>query len=430
MRSFIKICIVGAGSSYTPELIEGILEQDSIELPIKCINLHDIDNRRLKIMADLSKRMIAKKNSDIEVNSSTKLEEMVKDCDFIVTQIRVGGMDARYFDESIPLKYGIIGQETTGPGGMFKAVRTILPMLEIAKTVERYAPEAFILNYTNPSGIITEAVTKHTKAKIIGLCSIIPMLQEKLSLYLGDKYKDLKSYCVGLNHLGIIHKIISNGSDVTKKAVEYLYNEKKLGSVMYVDEDREFIEISKMMNGALNPYLRYFFLRGRELEKEISSDKTRAQIIMEIEKDIFIEAEDPKTDKKPLALEKRGGKGYSDVTFSVMSAIYNNTGAEIVSIVKNNGTVEGIDDDASVEIVCRMDKNGATPLPVGKIPLQIRGIIQSVKAYESLTVEAVIKKDKNILKEALINHPLGGDMDIIEPLIDEMIKALKIDFFK
>jgi len=430
MSRSIKVCIIGAGSSYTPELINGFLKYPFDELPVTEISLHDIDSDRLSVMADLSERMMGDKNRKVSLKYDTKLDTMVEGSDFIITQIRVGGMDARYLDESIPLKYGIIGQETTGPGGMFKAVRTILPMMEISKVIEKYAPEAYVLNYTNPSGIITEALLNHTKIKIIGLCAIMPMLQEKLDQYLGDKYKDLKYYCVGLNHLGIIHKILSDNHDITGEVIDYLYNQNKLGSVMYTEKDKVFIEISKMMNAVLNSYLRYFFLRGKELKELSSMKKTRAQQIMEIEKDIFKEAKDKSVSGKPLALEKRGGKGYSEITFSVMSAIFNNTGEEIATIVKNNGCVEGIDDNAVVEIMCKVDKYGAHPIPVGKIPLKIRGIIQAVKAYETLTVEAVIKKDKHLLQQALLNHPIVGDFEIIEPLVNEMIEALKLDFLK
>ncbi|MCG2661740.1 MAG: 6-phospho-beta-glucosidase, partial [Kiritimatiellae bacterium] len=188
MDKKISICVVGAGSSYTPELIEGILDNAHDQLPITSICLQDINKERMQVMAGLAERMIRYAKRDITVKYSACLEDMLEGVDYVISQIRVGGMEARFLDESIPLKYGIIGQETTGPGGMFNALRTIPRMIDIANKVESVAPDAYILNYTNPSGIITEAVTKHTKARIIGLCAGIPEIQENIKAKLSDYF--------------------------------------------------------------------------------------------------------------------------------------------------------------------------------------------------------------------------------------------------
>jgi 6-phospho-beta-glucosidase len=422
MNRKITVAIVGAGSSYTPELLDGFLGLDPARLPVAEFRLFDVNAERLGVMAGLSGRMVRRHGRDIAVKRCDRLEASLEGADFIITQIRVGGMQARWLDESIPLKYGILGQETTGPGGMFKALRTIPAMLEIARAVERVAPQAFILNYTNPSGIVTEAVTRHTAAKMLGLCSGIPLIIEEIKKDFGGEFPDLHAYCVGLNHLGFIHRIVSGGKDVTREIIARMAaTESRHGK----DADalnRFAVEIGAVPIG----YLDYYFRRGRLVRKLQAQEMTRAQQIMELEKAVFAEASAPGADMKPETLSKRGGGGYSAVTFAAMDAIVNDTGAELAISVPNRGTVDGIEADEVVEVVCRIGRNGPTPIPVGPIPLAFRGLVQAVKAYEVLTVEAAMQRDRRLLKLALLNHPLVGDAEIIDPLLDEMLAAHQV----
>jgi len=420
MTRKITLCIIGAGSSYTPELIQGIIARNGAEIPITAVRLMDIDAKRLSIMAGLAERMFRHAGSDIELQSDTDLDAMLEGADFVVTQIRVGGMPARYLDESIPLKYDIIGQETTGPGGMFKALRTIPLMLHIARRVATICPDAFILNYTNPSGIITEAVTKHTSAQIIGLCSGIPKMRQRLAKQLAEPYPDLKTYSVGLNHFGFVHRMISGGRDVTTEAIAYL---SRIPNTETDNASQAGMPLVQLFNAVPIGYVNYYFHRREAVDKAKAADETRVQKIEKIEREVFREAALPETTGRPVALDKRGGGGYADVTFGVMAAIHNNTGAEIAASVPNCGTVEGIEDDAVVEVVCRMDSNGATPLLVGEIPIAYRGLMQSIKAYETLTVAAAIAKSRTIAVLAMLNHPLVGDLDVAEPLVAEMLNA-------
>jgi 6-phospho-beta-glucosidase len=417
----IRICIVGAGSSYTPELIEGILGHTREELPVSHIALTDINRERLDVMAGWTRRALRHSGRDIEVRSGVDLAAMLDGCHFVITQIRVGGMPARHLDESIPLKYGILGQETTGPGGMCKALRTIPPMIEIARAVETTAPEAFILNYTNPSGIVTEAVRNHTRAKLIGLCSGIPGMQRRLQKSLGDRFPRLATYCVGLNHLGFIHKILSAGVDVTREAIDFLAASAAQGGGDNADMAQ--VRLAQLLGAIPIGYVQYYLFRSKKVKEELAAPKTRAQCIMEIEKEIFREAADPATHTKPKGLKRRGGGGYSAITFQFMKAIHFNRGDELVCSALNQGCVDGLPADASVELVCRVDRQGARPLPVGEIPLAFRGLVQAVKAYETLTVKAAMTGEKRYVKQALLNHPLAGDLDIIEPLVEELCAA-------
>jgi len=426
MAGKVSLCIVGAGSSYTPELVDGLLELSPERLPIGAVHMTDIDERRLGIMAGLSRRMVAAAGRDIEVRDDVSLEAMLEGADFVITEIRVGGMEARYLDESIPLKYGIIGQETTGPGGMMKALRTIPPMIEIARTVERVCPDAFMLSYTNPSGIVTEAVTRHTNARFMGLCSGIPGMTRRIREKLGDAYPDLHVYCVGLNHLGFIHRITSQGRDVTAEAIERLYESDERAEV-----DNAQMAMAKLVNtidAIPISYVNYYYRRRQRVEHAQAAPETRAQAIMKIQKEVFAEAAREDTHAKPESLKKRGGGGYSHVMFAVMDAILNDTGAEVAGSVPNRGTIEQIDDDASVEVVCKVGRNGPEPIPVGPIPLAFRGLVLAVKAYETLTVEAAMTRSRKLALQALLNHPLVGDLDVAERLLDELIEAHGLDF--
>ncbi len=424
MKQSLSVCVVGAGSSYTPELVEGLLQQDPSLLPIRELRLTDINEERLAIMAGFTERAVRHAGQEVTVASDTRLAPMVEGADFVVTQIRVGGMKARHLDESIPLEYGIIGQETTGPGGMFKALRTIPPMIEIGSTVASAAPDAFILNYTNPSGIVTEAVSKHTKAKIIGLCSGVPEMQQHVRDRFSSRYPNLRVFTVGLNHFGHIHRVLSGERDVTAEVIELLAQEQEEHEGWGGVDGR----LIRLLHAWPIGYVGYFYHRGNAVEHAQAANQTRAQQIESIEREILAEAADPEVVGKPKALGRRGGGGYSRLMFSVMRAIVNDTGEELTANVPNKGSINGIDNDAVVEVVCRVDRRGAHPLPVGPIPLAFRGLVQALKAYETLTVEAAVHRSRRLAALALLNHPLVGDLDVIEPLLDEMLDAHHLEF--
>ena len=425
MKKNMKICVVGAGSNYTPELINGIINQTQQELPIKTISLTDIDEKRLDIMAGLADRMIKSSDKKIEIIKTTDLKKAVTDIDFAISQIRVGGVEARIQDEKIPLKYNTLGQETTGAGGMFKALRTIPEMLKISDAIVANSPEAILLNYTNPSGIVTEAITKYSKVNMIGLCSGIPAMQKKIQDVLGKYYPQISSRCIGLNHLGFIHQIFSGTRNITKEAIaKYL----EINDGIVDNGAISMEELNRNINAIPIGYANYYFHRKQKVTECQNAEKTRGELISLIQKDVFDEAADINCSSYPKALAKRGGGGYSDVTFDCLKSIWHDRSDQLACSVPNNGAVKGIEDNAVVEVVCNIDRKGATPLVVGEIPIAYRGIIQSVKAYETLTVEAAVKKDKNLIYQALLNHPLIGDIDDIEPMVDELLKAHNLDY--
>jgi 6-phospho-beta-glucosidase len=353
---------------------------------------------------------------------------MLDGADFVVTQIRVGGMAARYLDESIPLKYGIVGQETTGPGGMFKALRTIPAMIDIARAVARRAPSALILNYTNPSGIITEAVLTHTSAKLIGLCSGLPGLSAWLITELAADYPRLKLRAVGLNHFGFFHRLEHDGADVTMAGIGRL---REIHQAAPKPDERHlaWLDLAQTLGAIPIPgYSEYFYRRAFRLAEAKARPRTRAEEIMEIEGTLFKEAADPAPVAKPTALAKRGGGGYSEVTLAVIKSMLHDRGAEIVASTLNGGATCDLPREAAMESTCRIDRSGAHPLPVGTLPPAFRGTAQALKVYETLVVEAAVKRDRRLAIQALLNHPMAGDLDVVRPLVDEMLAAHGLDY--
>lgn len=419
----ISLCIVGAGGSYTPEIVEGVLAHP--DLGIAELSLTDSNPKRLAVMAGLTRRMVAAAGLNITVRESADLTKAARGADFVVTQIRVGGMAARQIDETIPLRYGVIGQETTGPGGMFKALRTIPVMIEVAKTIAEVAPKAVILNYTNPSGVVTEAVLNHTRARLVGLCSSIPLMQARLKALLTPEFGAVEIASVGLNHLGFIHRIAVGEQDVTTEVIAWLARTYSGDNALFASA----LKIAPLLGAIpVEKYGDLYFHRRAELADLQAASLTRAQAVMAIEAEVLAEAADPSVHAKPPALIRRGGEGYSGVTFDTLDAILNDRGTQIVMSTLNKGAVTGLPDDVAVETLCRVDARGATALPVGEIPLAYRGLVQAVKAHESLTVQAAVTRSRDIALQALLAHPLVGDIDTAEPMLDELLNAHGLNF--
>lgn len=419
----ISLCIVGAGGSYTPEIVEGVLARR--DLGIAELSLIDSNPDRLAVMAGLTRRMVKASGQKISVRESADLATAAKGADFVVTQIRVGGMAARQIDETIPLRYGVIGQETTGPGGMFKALRTIPVMIEVAQVIAEVAPKAVILNYTNPSGVVTEAVLNHTKARLVGLCSSIPLMQARLRNMLAPQFGEVEIASVGLNHLGFIHAITAKGADVTSAAIAWLARTYSGDNALFASA----LKIAPLLGAIpVEKYGDLYFHRRAELAELQAASRTRAQAVMAIEAEVLAEAADPAVHAKPPALIRRGGEGYSGVTFDTLDAILNDRGTTIVMSTLNRGAVTGLPDGVAVETLCRVDAKGATALPVGEIPLAYRGLVQAVKTHETLTVQAAVTRSRDIALQALLAHPLVGDLDVAAPMLDELLNAHGLNF--
>ena len=410
----MKLVIFGGGGSYTPELVEGLIQHYQ-ELPVSELCLLDINEQRLEILGGLSRRMLAKAGLPIAVTITTDRQRGLDGAAFVNSIIRVGGMEARSRDERVPLKYGLVGQETTGPGGMMKALRTVPVVVGLAKDVERYCPDAWIINYTNPSGIMAEALGKHSRTKFVGLCSG-PDGWIKHALQLMDVEPARANVdWLGLNHLGFITRVWVDGKDATERAIEAVAGNWAI--------DGEWI---RTLGAIPASYLAHYYHRGRQLEKtQEPGYRTRGEFLKELEAEMLQAYGDPSLDEKPELLKKRGGGGYAEVAFASLLAIQYNKGERQIVQVLNQGALDDIPADASVEVPCIVDSTGPHPLRMGAIPLPIRGLIQAVKAYESLTVQAAMEGSKRIAMQALMAHPLVPSWEVAKPLLDDLLAANK-----
>jgi 6-phospho-beta-glucosidase len=410
----ISIAIIGAGSSYTPEIIEGIVKEKN-QLPVNELKLYDIDEQRLEIMAGFCQRFLRYLNHEIPVRPVTALPEALEGIRFVVVQIRVGGNQQRILDEKIPLKYGIIGQETTGPGGMLKAFRTIPVMLEIAHELERSNPDAWIINYTNPTGLVAEAVNKYSNARIAGLCSgpLIPKWMVRNTLQVPEN--DIEYDYFGLNHLSYGYNICVKGKQLTDEEFNRV-TENIWGSMLDP-------EIARMFKIIPIPYFQYYLHTARKINELKKEKLTRGEYVQLLEKEVFKAYEDKNCNQKPEALQKRGGSGYSEIALDVMTSIYTGTDKRIVVNVPNKGVVKGLPDDAVIEIPCLVNATGITGLPVPEGPKPFWGLITAVKDYEQIAVEAALTGSRQAALAALMAHPLVREYDIAKPLLNEMLEA-------
>lgn len=425
MGNKIKIAVIGGGSSYTPELVEGLIaRREAVEL--RELALVDVEQGREKVetIAALTRRMLAKNGMEaVKVTVHFQPDEAIRGASFVLTQLRVGQLKARAADERLGLKYNLIGQETTGVGGFAKALRTIPVMLNIARKVEALAPEAWIINFTNPAAIVTEAVQRHTKAKIIGLCNVPVTMHHMLAHMLGEPFEALRLRFAGLNHMVWVHEVHVRGENRTQEVIDKLCN----GAAMTMNNIKETPWPAALLRalGAIPcPYHRYFYLTREMLEEEQAAAKaggTRAEQVMEVEDSLFRQYRDPQLDHKPEELRFRGGAFYSQVALELIAAIHNDTGAQLVVNTANRGAIQGLAEDAVVETNCIVDATGAKPLVFGALPPAMHALTTQIKTYERLTIEAAVNGDKRTALLALTVNPLVGDARLAADVLEEVL---------
>ncbi|MBP9478482.1 MAG: 6-phospho-beta-glucosidase [Sebaldella sp.] len=427
--SKLKIVTIGGGSSYTPELIEGFIKRKD-DLPIKEIWLVDIEEgkEKLEIVGNLAKRMVKQAGLDWEVHLTLNREEALKGADFVTTQFRVGLLDARIKDERIPFENGLLGQETNGAGGMFKAFRTIPVILQIVEDMKRLCPQAWLVNFTNPAGMVTEAVLKYGKyEKVVGLCNVPVNHMMSESKALGKDAKDLFFHFAGLNHF-VWHKVFDNkGNDLTLEALKKVYEEEDAG-VANIDALKFDMEQVKHLGTIPCYYHRYYYLQDEMLEKGIEGYKkegTRGEIVKKVEAELFELYKNPDLKEKPKQLEQRGGAYYSDAACELISSIHNDKKILMVVNTRNNGTIDDLPYDCAIETTAYITAAGPKPLNWGKFPPAQRGYLQIMKAMEELTIEAAVTGDYNTALEAFITNPLIPGTTIAKKVLDELLEAHK-----
>ncbi|ASN59382.1 6-phospho-beta-glucosidase [Latilactobacillus curvatus] len=429
MTRKVKIATIGGGSSYTPELMEGFIKRYA-ELPIGEIWLVDVEAGAEKqaIVGKMAQRMWDASPYDVQIHTTLNREEALKDADFVTTQFRVGQLDARVKDERIPFSYGLLGQETNGAGGMFKAFRTIPVILEIVADMKRLCPDAWLINFTNPSGMVTEAVLRYGQwEKVIGLCNVPVVAKMGEAETLGVPQTDLIYKFAGVNHFHW-HKVADKkGHDLTPQLIDKLYEENS-GLPKNIFDVPFYREQLQQMNMIPCGYHRYYY-RAEEMLKhgltEYATEGTRAQQVKVIEHELFELYKDPDLDYKPKQLEQRGGAYYSDAACETIASIYANKNTEIVVSTRNNGAVPDLPADCAVEVTAYVGGAGARNIAFGPLPTAERGWLQMMKSMELLTIEAAITGDYGTALQAFISNPLVPSGETATRVMHELLIAHK-----
>ncbi|HBI6720216.1 TPA: 6-phospho-beta-glucosidase [Listeria monocytogenes] len=438
MTKGIKIATIGGGSSYTPELIEGFIKRQD-ELPVRELWLVDVEagREKLEIVGNLAKRMVKKAGVNMEIHLTLDREEALKDADFVTTQLRVGLLDARVKDERIPNSYGVVGQETNGPGGMFKGLRTIPVILDICKDMERLCPDAWLINFANPAGMVTEAVLRYSnQKKVVGLCNGPIGIERNIAETLGVDVSEIYVEFVGLNHMVFAKTVYHNGKDVTKDVVFKMTEDEAGSSLKNINAtgwDKTFL---RTLNMIPIDYLRYYWQTKQQLEDQArayAEHGTRAEVVKKVEAELFELYKQEELAEKPKQLEQRGGANYSEAACNLINSIYNDKRDIQIVNTRNNGAILDIDPDSAVETNCVITRQGPIPLASGRLPIAINGIIQEIKTFERLTAEAAVTGDYDKALLAMTINPLTPSESVAREMLDELLEAHKEylpNFFK
>ena len=404
----MKIAVVGGGSTYTPELVSGLTRLDVEEFV-----LHDVDPGRREVVGGMAKRMLARQSFAGSLTVTGDLDSAVQGADYVLIQIRVGGQETRLRDETAPLACGCIGQETTGAGGFAKAMRTVPVVLEIAERVRALAaPEAWIVDFTNPVGIVTRALLDDGH-RAVGLCTVAIGFQRRFAGWLGVEPARVVVDQVGLNHLTWVRRVLLDGENVLPRLL-----------AEHGDEIAEDIELPSRLLDELGAvpsyYLRYFYAHDAVLREQLESEP-RAAVVQEIERNLLDIYRDPTVDERPDLLMQRGGAYYSEAALGLISSLATGDGAVHEVDIRNAGTIDGLAADDVVEVPARVGRDGPAPLSQPPLAPELLGLVQHVAAYERLTARAALTRDPVDARKALLAHPLIGQIELVEGLVDRLV---------
>lgn len=421
----LKITVIGGGSSYTPEIVEGFIRNYD-QMPIRELWFVDIEEgqHKLDIVGNLAKRMIEKSGLPIDVHLTLDRRRAIEGADFVTTQMRVGLLAARKLDEHIPIQHGVIGQETTGPGGMMKALRTVPVILDICRDIEELAPNAWMLNFTNPAGIVTEAVLKHSKVRSVGLCNSPINVQKFLAAEYQVPEKDVLPEFVGINHLHWVTSALVRGEEKLPELLDggKSYTAKNVPTLGW---DADFL---KSLGAIPTYYLKYFYMTDKmfaDMKTSLDKEGTRADVVSRVEEELFKLYQDVNLDVKPKQLEQRGGAFYSEAAVNLMNSIYNDKRDIQTLNVANGNTFDFLPADASIEVNCVVTGQGPIVLSPQHVPEHVKGLMHAVKVYEKLTIDAAVTGDRGIALQALVHHPLVPSVDVAKKVLDELLEAHK-----
>ena len=431
-KEAIKIVTIGGGSSYTPELVEGFIKRYDI-LPVKELCLVDIPEgkEKLETVGALAMRMIEKAGVPMKITLSYNRQEALKNADFVTTQMRIGRLPARIKDERIPISHGMIGQETNGAGGMFKAFRTIPVILDIVRDIEKICPDAWLINFTNPAGMVTEAILRYTNfKKTIGLCNVPVNMVSGFAKMLGVEEDEVTMEIQGINHFIFATDVFVNGEsrfDELLHKYAYLKEEDAIQMKNFVSlpYSPSFI---KGLNAIPCPYHNYYFYTKEQLiEEQIQYQKgtVRGEVVSQTEEELFELYSHKELAEKPQQLAMRGGAKYSDAACNLIASIYNNTGDIQYVDVRNNGAIADLPADSAVEVACRITSDGPKPIATGELKLPISGYVHMMKTFERLVCEAAVTGNRDLAVTALNMNPLCQSDSDVNQVVDELIEAHK-----
>jgi 6-phospho-beta-glucosidase len=448
----MKLTIIGGAGVRTPTMISDLIRRHQ-EIPINLLSIHDVSQERIDVIGSIVKHLVHKQGAPFKVEFTTDIIQAVRDSDFIYTAIRVGGEEGRTIDERVALRHGVLGQETTGPGGFAMALRTIPVMLEYARVIEQYAPNAWVVNFTNPAGLITEALTKHTNLKIIGICDAPSAMKLDIAKFLNEPAESIYINYSGLNHLGWISQVMVNGKDRLSEIVENYDRFAQVCPHMACFSP----SLIKQLGTLPNEYLYYFYYREQAVENILKSKQTRGEQIVQINTKLIAQLKETlKKDGVEKAISiytaammerqnsymsaETGNKqhqsgqaeqdmfeneGYAGLAMSIMSAIYNNRKTNLILNVKNKGVISFLKDDDVIEVPCLLDSNGPVPMGVGPMPEHMKGLVQSVKQYERYTVSAAVTGSYDDALMALTIHPLVCSHSLAKKILDDYLDQHK-----
>ena len=420
----MKVAVFGGGSTYTPELVSGFLARIKT-LPLTELWLVDVDADRLAIVGGFARRMVEAKGSPFRVVLSSDRRAAVRGAAYVTTQLRVGQMPARRADEYLGKRHGLIGQETTGIGGMAKALRTIPVILEIAADMRELAPGALLVNFTNPSGLVTEALQRYApEVPSVGVCNgpiwmtmhFMKQLEKAAGQDIGLGRVALNT--LGLNHLSWYRGFTLDGEDVWARVFEAYLAEMK--AAPSPDWDARTLEILGLIPCS---YLQYYYRTDVKLADQDKWPPSRGETVMEVEANLLQQYADPALCEPPADLMKRGGAYYSTVATQLLNAHCNDLGETHVVNVRHGGAVPGWPSDWVLEMPCTVDRAGVHPLAAEPLPPVCVGLLAQVKSYEQLTVEAAVHGDRRAAYQAMLVHPLGPQANQVQVVLDDLLQT-------
>lgn len=420
----MKVAVIGGGSTYTPELVNGFLDRVG-SFPLTELWLMDISPERLEIVGGFAQRMAEYRNAPFKVVLTTDQREAIRGASYVLTQLRVGMMPARRDDEYLGMRHGLIGQETTGVGGMAKALRTIPVLLSVARDIQEVAPGALLANFTNPAGLVTEALFRYAPdVTSVGVCNVpittsrrfLEVLEKQLGTSITPDRVELKT--LGLNHLSWHSGFTLDGEDMWQHIMSQQIEAAK--SSEHPDWDARTLESLQLIP---NYYLQYFYYTDKKLDAQKNWPPSRADEVMVVEDGLLKDYANPNLHEPPADLMKRGGAYYSTLATQLLNAHANNLGETHIVNTRHNGAVPGWPADWVLEMPSKIDGQGVHPLPAEPLPAACFGLLNSIKQFELLTVEAAVHGDRDAAYQALLVHPLGPSADKVQAVLDDLLET-------